>query len=214
VAGFDGDGQPALATAFDQPSAVACAPNGDIYVADTMNNRIRRIDHATGLVWTVAGTGEVANDGVDVRDGGNATAARLFMPSDVALAPNGDLYVADTHHNRVRLIDAATGRIRTVAGSGAFGRAPDEVAATLGALSTPTGIALVTTAEGTTLFVADSYNAVVRMVGPNGVMRVIESGDELLAPARVAYAPASGWLYVTDAADDKLVALSVPGLRR
>jgi DNA-binding beta-propeller fold protein YncE len=135
------------------------------------------------------------------------------MPSDVALAPNGDLYVADTHHNRVRLVDAATGRIRTVAGSGEFGRAPDEVAATRGALSAPTGIALVPAAEGVTLFIADSYNAVVRMVAPDGTMRVVESGETLLAPARVAYAPASGWLYVTDAADDKLVALNVPGLR-
>ena len=55
--------------------------------------------------------------------------------------------------------------------------------------------------------------AVVRMVAPDGTMRVVESGETLLAPARVAYAPASGWLYVTDAADDKLVALNVPGLR-
>jgi hypothetical protein len=51
------------------------------------------------------------------------------------------------------------------------------------------------------------------MVGPDGVMHTLDSGETLLAPARVAYAPASGWLYVTDAADDKLVALNVPGLR-
>jgi DNA-binding beta-propeller fold protein YncE len=213
AAGWNGDGLPALATALDQPSAVAVAPNGDVYIADAMNNRVRRLDHATGLIETVAGNGRVDEDGARVGDGGPATSARLFMPSDVALAPNGDLYIADTHHNRIRVVDAATGRIRTVAGSGAFGRAPDEVEAIRGALSTPTGIALVATEGGTTLFIADSYNAVVRMVGPDGVMHTLDSGETLLAPARVAYAPASGWLYVTDAADDKLVALSVPGMR-
>ncbi len=212
VPGWNGDGLPALETAFDQPSAVACAPNGDIYVADTMNNRVRRIDHVTGLVSTVAGNGRVAEDG-PVGDGRSATEARLFMPSDVALGPDGDLYVADTHHNRIRVVDRATGRIRTVAGSGAFGNAPDAVPATEGALSAPTGIALLPGAGGLTLFIADSYNAVVRRIGPDGVMYRVEAGETLLAPARVAFAPASGWLYVTDAADDKLVALSVPGLQ-
>ena len=212
VPGWNGDGLPALETAFDQPSAVACAPNGDIYVADTMNNRVRRIDHATGLISTVAGNGRVAEDG-PVGDGRSATEARLFMPSDVALGPDGDLYVADTHHNRIRVVDRATGRIRTVAGSGAFGNAPDAVPATEGALSAPTGIALLPGAGGLTLFIADSYNAVVRRIGPDGVMYRVEAGETLLAPARVAFAPASGWLYVTDAADDKLVALSVPGLQ-
>lgn len=212
VPGWNGDGLPALETAFDQPSAVACAPNGDIYVADTMNNRIRRIDHVTGLVSTVAGNGRVAEDG-PVGDGRSATEARLFMPSDVALGPDGDLYVADTHHNRIRVVDRATGRIRTVAGSGAFGNAPDAVPATEGALSAPTGIALLPGAGGLTLFIADSYNAVVRRIGPDGVMYRVEAGETLLVPARVAFAPASGWLYVTDAADDKLVALSVPGLQ-
>ena len=213
VAGWDGDGRPALETALDEPSAVACAPNGDLYIADTMNNRVRRIDHATGLVSTVAGDGRVDQAGQRVGDGGAAIHARLFMPSDVALAPDGDLYIADTQHNRVRVVDAATGRIRTVAGSGEFGRAPDRIEATRGALSTPTGIALVPTERGVTLFIADSYNAVVRMVAPDGEMTVVESGGALTAPARVAYAPASGWLYVTDAAADKLVALVVPGLR-
>ena len=212
VPGWNGDGLPALETAFDQPSAVACAPNGDIYVADTMNNRVRRIDHVTGLVSTVAGNGRVAEDG-PVGDGRSATEARLFMPSDVALGPDGDLYVADTHHNRIRVVDRATGRIRTVAGSGAFGNAPDAVPATEGALSAPTGIALLPGAGGLTLFIADSYNAVVRRIGPDGVMYRVEAGETLLVPARVAFAPASGWLYVTDAADDKLVALSVPGLQ-
>ena len=212
LAGWDGDGRPALETAFNQPSAVACAPNGDIYIADTMNNRVRRIDYATGRVSTVAGTGRVSDDGSRVGDGGRATSARLFMPSDVALAANGDLYIADTHHNRVRMVHALTGRITSVAGSGAFGNSPEGIPALESNLSSPTGIALFENDEGLTLFIADSHNAVVRWVGPNGIMRNVDSDAMLLAPARVAFSRARGWLYVTDAADDKLVALNVPGL--
>ena len=119
VADFNGDGLPALETHLDQPVAVACAPNGDIYIADTMNNRVRRVDHVTGLVTTVAGDGEVAEEG-PIGDGGPATAAHLFMPSDIALAPNGDLYIADMHHNRIRRVDARSHVITTVAGTGAF----------------------------------------------------------------------------------------------
>ena len=212
IAGWDGDGRPALETAFYQPSAVACAPNGDIYVADTMNNRVRRIDHATGRVSTVAGTGRVSEDGSRVGDGGRAIAAHLFMPSDVALAANGDLYIADTHHNRVRMVDALTGRIRSVAGSGVFGNSPGGIPALESNLSSPTGIALFENGEGLTLFIADSHNAVVRRVGPDSVMHSVEADATLLAPARLAFSGTRGWLYVTDAADDKLVALNVPGL--
>ena len=212
VAGWDGDGRGALETALDQPSAVASAPNGDIYIADAMNNRIRRIDHRTGLVSTVAGDGRVVEKG-PVGDGGPATQAHLFMPSDVALTPDGDLYIADTHHNRVRIVDARTGRIRTVAGDGAFGNAPDGIRAIRGSLSAPSGIALLPGANGITLFIADSYNAVIRMVGPDGVMHAVDTGERLLAPARVAFAAARGWLYVTDAGDDKLVAVNLSVLR-
>lgn len=212
IAGWDGDGRSALETAFNQPSAVACAPNGDIYIADTMNNRIRRIDRATGRVSTVAGTGRVSEDGSHVGDGGQATAARLFMPSDVALAANGDLYIADTHHNRVRIVDALTGGIRSVAGSGVFGNSPPGILALESNLSSPTGIALFETSEGLTLFIADSHNAVVRRVGPDGIMNNVDADATLLAPARLAFSQARGWLYVTDAADDKLVALNVARL--
>jgi sugar lactone lactonase YvrE len=206
---FDGDGKPALETALDQPSAVASAANGDIYIADTMNNRIRRIDHASGLIHTVAGDGQVTEMG-PVGDGGPATAAQLYMPSDVAVAPNGDVYIADMHHNRVRRIDATTGVITTVAGDGLFGKAPDGVLATEASLAGPAGIAVMMGPDAqTTLFIADSYNALVRMVGPDGVMRIVSdgSGVTFAAPSRVAYAPTGGWLYVGDAMEDKLVAL-------
>jgi DNA-binding beta-propeller fold protein YncE len=210
---FGGDGGPAPLAALDQPSAVACAPNGDIYIADTMNNRVRMVEAATGIIRTVAGMGEVEEMG-PLGDGGPATDARLFMPSDVALAPNGDLYVADMHHNRVRRVDAATGVITTVAGDGGFGNAPDGLPATEASLAGPAGIALVPGAPGAPprLLIADSYNAAVRVVGEDGVMRRLVDGSQVAfgAPSRVAYAPRTGWLYVADSSEGRLVALPAP----
>src|SRR5207247_7550366 len=144
--GYDGDEKLATKAALNTPSAVACAPNGDIYIADTLNNRIRMIDHATGFIHTVAGDGTTGDTG-PIGDGGPATSARLFMPADVALAPNGDLYVADMHHNRVRRVDAKTHIITTVAGNGKWGYGGDDGPATA-AMLTPAGIAVVPEPRG------------------------------------------------------------------
>src|SRR6202022_214828 len=107
-AGYDGDDQTATEAVENTPSAVAAAPNGDIYIADTLNYRIRMIDAKTGLIHTVAGDGS-PGDGQNVGDGGPATSAHLNMPSDVALdTRNGNLiaiYIADMHHNRTRRVD-------------------------------------------------------------------------------------------------------------
>ena len=148
-------------------------------------------------------------------DLGPATAAHLNMPSDVAIAPGGDIYIADMHHNRVRKIDAKTGIITTVAGSGAFGNAGDNGPATRASLAGPAGIALMSETGGKiTIFIADYYNGHVRAVGPDGVMRnVSERGRvELGAPSRVAFAPRKRWLYVADSSLDRLVVLNVPRL--
>ncbi len=119
--GYDGDEKPAIEAALNTPDAVMAAPNGDIYIADTLNNRIRMVDHATGFIHTVAGDGQPGGDG-PIGDGGPATSAHLFMPSDVQVASNGDLYIADMQHNRVRRVDARTQIITTVAGNGALRR--------------------------------------------------------------------------------------------
>src|SRR5438067_12728739 len=100
------------------------------------------VDAKTGLIHTVAGDG-VPGDAVNVGDGGPATSAHLNMPSDVALAPNGDLYIADMHHNRIRKVDARTHVITTVAGSGQWGYAGDDGPATAAALASPSGVSVV-----------------------------------------------------------------------
>jgi DNA-binding beta-propeller fold protein YncE len=135
------------------------------------------------------------------------------MPSDVALAPNGDLYIADMHHNRIRRVDAKTHIITTVAGDGSFGSAGDDGPATSASLAGPAGLAVVPEAGNkVTIFIADYYNGLVRAVGPDGVIRNVSDGGRIAfgAPTRVAVAPRQGWLYVADASKDQLVVLNIP----
>src|SRR5207245_4032570 len=127
--------------------------------------------HATGFIHTVAGDGTTGDTG-PIGDGGPATSARLFMPADVALAPNGDLYIADMHHNRVRKVDAKTHIITTVAGSGKWGYGGDDGPATAARFAGPAGVAVVHEPGGkVTIFIADYYNDHVRAVGSDGIMR-------------------------------------------
>jgi len=210
VNGYDGDDKPALEAALNTPNAVASAANGDIYIADTLNYRIRMVDHATGYIHTVAGDGKAGDDPDDVGDGGPATQAHLNMPSDVQVLPNGDIYIADMHHQRVRKVDAKTHIITTVVGSGKWGYSGDGGPATSAKLAGPAGIAVVPEGNGkVTIFIADYYNGHVRAVGPDGIIRDV-GAEGFDAPTRVAYAPRRGWLYVADASRDRIVALNIP----
>ena len=211
--GYDGDDKPATDAALNNPSGVAVSSNGDIYIADTLNYRIRMIDHTTGFIHTVAGVGEAGEPGEPVGDGGPATSAHLNMPSDVAIGPTGDLYIADMHHQRVRRVDAKTRLIWTVAGNGHWGRSGDGGRAVDATLAGPAGIAVVADAnKAVTIFIADFYNGLIRAVGPDGTIRSIgdKSNATLGAPSRVAYEPKEGWLYVADSSNDRLVVLNIP----
>src|SRR5262249_55157421 len=121
--GYDGDEKPAIDAALNTPSAVAAAPDGDIYIPHTLNYPVRMIEAKAGLIHTVAGDGAPGESGSeDVGDGGPATNAHLNMPSDVAIErTSGDIYIADMHHNRIRRVDARTHVITTVAGTGKWG---------------------------------------------------------------------------------------------
>jgi DNA-binding beta-propeller fold protein YncE len=210
--GHDGDDKPATEAALNTPQRCA-APNGDIYIADTLNYRIRMVDAKTGLIHTVAGDG-APGDGQNVGDGGPATAAHLNMPSDVAIDPRtGDIYIADMHHNRVRKVDAKTQIITTVAGSGVWGNAGDDGPAQNARLSGPAGVAIVNEAGGkVTIFIADFYNGQVRAVGPDGIIRNLsdEGREAIGTPTRVAYDPRRGFLYVADSSLDRVVPLIIP----
>ena len=214
VAGFSGDGGPATAAELNNPSAVALAADGDLFIADTINNRIRVVDHRTGIIRTIAGGRDDSDIAIiessEVGDGGPAIAARLFWPSDIALTADGALYVADTRHNRVRRVDTK-GTISTVAGNGSFGSFGDGGPAIAASLAGPAGIALAPDPGGTTLFIADFYNGRVRVVRPDGVIATLPGSvaRPFGTPSRIAYNP-RGWLYVTDASRHGVTAMAIP----
>ena len=159
--GFSGDNGPAIVAQLDTPDGVAIAPDGDLIVADSHNDRIRRVDRPTRIITTIAGSGENGYDG----DEKPATEAALNTPSAVAAAPNGDIYIADTLNYRVRMVDAKTGLIHTVAGDGAPGdpqNVGDGGPATSAHLNMPSDIALDPRTGD--LYIADMHHNRVRKV--------------------------------------------------
>jgi sugar lactone lactonase YvrE len=170
---FNGDGGPAEQALLNFPTAVVVDRGGHLYIADTLNHRVRRVDVETGVITTVAGLGRPRFFG----DGGLAVEAGLSEPAALALSDEGVLYIADQSNNRVRAVDLATGVIRTVAGTGTAGYNGDGAAATEAGLAGPSGLAL---ASDGTLFIADSFNGRIRAVDPvTGLIRtVVGDGGE------------------------------------
>ncbi|MEZ4364747.1 MAG: DUF4215 domain-containing protein [Kofleriaceae bacterium] len=211
AAGFAGDGGPATSAAFNLPASVSVDGQGTLYIIDRGNQRIRRVDGATGTVTTIVGTGTAGFGG----DGGPATSALVSSPSGLALDGQGNLFVADTGNHRVRRVDAATGVITTVAGTGAAGFTGDGGLATGAWLSAPQGVAVDGDGD---LFIADSSNNRIRRVdASNGVITTVAgsgvggfAGDggpataaRLLAPASVAVDDL-GNLYVADTSNNRV----------
>jgi GT2 family glycosyltransferase len=197
VAGFDGDLKQATQAALRGPNAVAIARNGDLYIADTLNNRVRIVEQATGIIRTFAGDG-IGGSGALIGDGGPAVHAHLDHPTDVALAPNGDVYIADMGHHRVRVVDGRTGLISTVAGDGIDAMRGDGGPAVAASLSGPVGLALVPLSrQRVVIYIADYFNNRVRMVGVDGRIATVPGLDRFTSPSRLAMRP-GGWLYVAN----------------
>jgi trimeric autotransporter adhesin len=159
TAGYNGDNIAASTAQLYFPTGVAVDANGNIYIADLANNRIREITAASGLITTVVGTGVAGYAG----DSGAATAAQLSAPSGVALSKSGDLYIVDQGNNVVRKVTSGT--ISTVAGTGAPGNTGDGGKATAALLSNPYGIAVDSTGN---FYISDVVNNRVRKVGTDG----------------------------------------------
>jgi hypothetical protein len=167
-----GDGGPAVDATFgNTPAGIALDAAGNLYIAGWWDHRIRRIDAATSIITTIAGTGVEGFSG----DGGPATAARLNLPEQLAIDAAGNLYFSEGNGNRVRRVDAGTGVISTVAGTGsASGPIGDGGPATLASLSSPA--ALVFDSAGR-LLIADTWHARVRRVDlSTGIITTI-AGD-------------------------------------
>ena len=215
AAGLGGDGGPATAAQLNLPADVAPLPDGGFLIADTFNNRVRRVS-AGGVITTVAGAGSPAppdetggaeNDarGGFAGDGGPATSALLDGPEGVAPISGGGFLIADTGNDRIRLV-GQDGTIRTVAGGGIGG---DGLAATAAALSAPRGLAV--TSNGS-LLIADTGNDRIRRVTLDGRIATVAGGGRgpdggaataaaLNAPADVTPSPEGGFLLADSGSD-------------
>ncbi len=165
--GFSGDGNGALRARFALPGDVAVDQSGNLFIADTQNERIRRVDAETRMIVTVAGNGTAGFSG----DGGPATLATFISPSGLSVDRWGNLFIADMFNQRIRRVDVATGFIETVAGNGTSGFGGDGGPAVSAQLSVPTGA--VADANGN-LFIADAGNNRIReVVAATGVIRTV-----------------------------------------
>jgi len=163
--GFSGDNGPATSAQLS-PSAqtsIAFDAAGNLFIADTFNNRIRRIDAATKVITTVAGNGTAGFSG----DNGPATAAMLSNPQGIAVDRDGNLYIVDAGNSRIRRVDAATKNINTIAGS-TFGFEGDGEFANAAKFANPIGI---TVDPAHNIYIADTANNRIRKI--NGTTNII-----------------------------------------
>ena len=206
TSGFSGDGAAAVAAQLNRPGGLALDGSGNLYIADTSNNRIRKVD-SSGNISTVAGGGS------SLGDGGAATAARLNGPQGVALDGSGNLYIADQNNDRIRKVDSS-GNISTVAGSGAQGFSGDGGAATAAQLTLPSNVVLDALGN---LYIADATNNRIRKVDSAGVISTVAgsgtagfSGDGGAATAAQLNTPwdvavdGSGNLYIADVNNNRI----------
>lgn len=133
IYGFSGDGGLAINAKLNSPNGICVDKSNNIYISDTQNHRLRKINSSTGIISTIAGTNTVGYNG----DGGLATQASLSFPSGVAIDPNDNIYIADRHNSRIRKIDKSTGIISTAVGIGIGGYTGDGGLATLAKVGYP-----------------------------------------------------------------------------
>ena len=213
--GYSGDGGPAAQATLNQPYGLALDAAGNLYIADSENNRIRRMT-PEGIIRTVAGNGVGGYSG----DGGAATEAALNYPIGVAVDAVGNVYVADTENNRIRKV-TPDGMIRTVAGNGEQGAIGDGEPATDAQLFLPTDVAIDRSGN---LYIAGSQaytygpyidgDHSIRKVTADGIITTVAGGrkpsDGLCFPQAVAI-DAIGNVYITDSGFHRIRRLDLSG---
>ncbi|HUE00807.1 MAG TPA: hypothetical protein VMR62_14640 [Bryobacteraceae bacterium] len=202
TASYAGDGLPAASASLNSPTGLAFDPSGNLYIADTLNSRVRIVP-LTGIIATFAGDGITTGYG---GEGDPATLTPLNQPAGVAADTSGNVYIADTGHNRVIQVDTA-GNIDTVAGNGTAG-------AMSGELYNPSGLAVD---PGGNLFIADTQNHRIEMLAASGTISTVAgtgssgfSGDggpalsaELSYPSAVAV-DADENIYIADTGNNRV----------
>ena len=161
--GYAGDGGAATAALLHNPGAVARDVAGNTYIADVLNNRVRKIN-AAGVMTTIAGAGIL-----DFGNGGPATAAQFSQPDDVAFDGKGNVYISDDYYNVIRKVNAA-GVISTFAGNGSSGYSGDGGAAINAALLSPEGMVFDTAGN---LYICDAENGLIRKVDTSGIITTV-----------------------------------------
>jgi sugar lactone lactonase YvrE len=222
VSGYNGDNIPASSAMINVGSGrIAVDGAGNLYIADYGNNRIRRVDATTGIITTIAGNGFTDNNGFGgfSGDGGLATSAEVNNPEGIAIDSAGNLYIADTRNERIRMVTAATGIISTIAGNGTLGYGGDGIAATATELGNPDGIAVDSLGN---VYIAEGSR--VRRVDATGIITTVAgvgfagyNGDNI--PATRAQVTAvdvavdsSGSLYLADNANFRIRKVTPPAI--
>ncbi|HWZ50950.1 MAG TPA: hypothetical protein VNW54_05755 [Granulicella sp.] len=187
--GYSGDGAQATAALLKSPAGVVMDSAGNLFIADSVDNVIRKVAARTGIISTVAGTGTAGYSG----NGGPATRAELNGPSGVAVDGAGDLYIADSSNNVIREVAAGTGTISTVVGTGAAG-----------SLNAPQAVAV--DAAGN-LFISDNGSGRILMLAAGTTTISIVVGSGLSLPRGIAV-DGAGNLYIADAGNNRIVMLA------
>ena len=222
-AGNGGDGGPAKQAQLNTPQGLAIDSAGTVYIADTLSNRVRRVN-PDGTISTVAGTGEAGYAG----DGKPATAAKLYLPTGLAIGFGDALFIADTGNNVIRQL-GTDGTIRTVVGTGEAGYRGDGGPAPYAVLHAPGGLAFDN--EGN-LYIADTLNQRVRRVDVNGQIATVagtgvaafggDGGPAIFAELNLATNPLEGMgqalavgptgdVFIADGSNHRLRRLDVKG---
>ena len=214
--GYSGDGNSSISAELDYPVGVKLDAFGNLFIADFKNQRIRKVG-TNGIITTVAGNGEAGYAG----DGGPATNARLNGPVGLALDATGNLIFADVDNHRIRKV-GTNGIITTLAGNGTAGYSGDNGPATNAQLYYPYSVVVDASSN---LFIADSYNQRIRMVGTNGIITTVVgngvdgySGDGGRASSAELYYPfgialdAFGNLFIADFGNERIRTVTTNGI--
>jgi uncharacterized protein (TIGR03437 family) len=198
TAGFAGDSGSAVGSQLNYPTGIAVDKSGNLYIADGLNNRVRKV--SGGVITTVAGNGTAGYTG----DKGAATSAELNNPTGVALDSSGNLYIADSANNVVRMV-TSSGTITTFAGNNILGYSGDMALATGAQLSNPVGV--IADSAGN-VYIADTGNNVIRQVYSGNIVTYAEGFTQ---PDAVAV-DSAGNIYVADTQGRRIVKYTNAGV--